>query len=923
MKPQNLSSTARRLWTLSIASTIFLLGGMTSHAAKILYVINSVVDPVTTANAHDQEVRDRLVGQGHVVTLTDDTTVAPSETTGMDLVLISSSCGSGEPGVNPLCKNTLRAGRIPVICYEPALADELGLQTDTTYGNANGHTSLGIVGANKSHPLAAGKSGIVDIVALGDSAVVSSSAFPLTIGKEALLIATNATVGVDEGRVAIWAYDTGSHLVDNTTVVPSRRVEMFFNASTAPGSYNDVAYALFDAAIKWALESAPKAPPPTVAITSPANGTKFPAGAAVTITATAAKTGGTITKVEFFQGAAKIGEATQSPYTFTWSKVPDGRYTLTAKATDNSNDFGVSAEINIIVGTPPAEALFVIGGLPGNASELAIMSRLRAAGLVVTPWDDDSPVPAGINDRSLILVCSTSGSGNITKYRDVPVPIINWEWAAYDGLGIADADGASIDNSETQIEIVDAKHPLAAGLPAGLRTIFSAPAAQLASVDAIPTAKIVALAADGSGRAVLLAIEKGDPLSEAVAPGPKAPARRVGFFLGGDTFNGLNADGLKIFDAAVRWALGRAASPPTVSITSPADKATFAAGASVSITASAASSGGTITKVEFFDAANKIGEATASPYTITWSNAPTGRHALTAKVTDNANDSATSAPVNIVVGTPPELVLFVIGTDSVPNLNASDAGIKARLESLGFEVKVLNAPASTTGDANGTALIITSSTVNSGDVADKFRSSPIPVLNWEQALQDNYLMTTDEGTTHGTTDGQTQVNIVKADHPLAAGLSAGLKTVTTAAQPYSWGVPGPSATIVATIADDPTHALIYAYEKGAALIDGTTKAPERRVHFLAGNDGYAALTDDGKKLFDAALSFALNRTLGGAAPKFNPLTRQANNLTISWTGTGKLQQADSVSGPWNDAPSQNNPQTVSIATGAKFYRIRQ
>lgn len=262
-------SGAVRLRLLSVAAAIGLLGAGSAQAANILYIVNSFNDPTSASNAHDQEVYDRLTLQKHKVTLADDTTVSPADTVGIDLVLISSSCGSGEPGINPLCKNTLRVGRIPVINYEPALNDELGLQTDTTYGNANGHTSLGIVGANKSHPLAAGKSGIVDIVAIGDSCVVSSSAFPLTLGKEAILIATNATVGVDEGRVAIWAHDTGSHLVDNITVVPSRRVAFFFNATTAPGAYNDVAYALFDAAVKWALEK-PSAFPVSIVTRLPA-----------------------------------------------------------------------------------------------------------------------------------------------------------------------------------------------------------------------------------------------------------------------------------------------------------------------------------------------------------------------------------------------------------------------------------------------------------------------------------------------------------------------------------------------------------------------------------------------------------------------------------------------------------------------------
>ena len=53
------------------------------------------------------------------------------------------------------------------------------------------------------------------------------------------------------------------------------------------------------------------------------------------------------------------------------------------------------------------------------------------------------------------------------------------------------------------------------------------------------------------------------------------------------------------------------------------------------------------------------------------------------------------------------------------------------------------------------------------------------------------------------------------------------------------------------------------------------------------------------------------------------LTITGGNLSLSWTGTGTLQQTDSLTSPnWQSAPSQTNPQTVPVgATGARFYRI--
>jgi hypothetical protein len=39
--------------------------------------------------------------------------------------------------------------------------------------------------------------------------------------------------------------------------------------------------------------------------------------------------------VEYFEGANQIGQATVDPFTFAWSNVPAGTYTLSAKATDS------------------------------------------------------------------------------------------------------------------------------------------------------------------------------------------------------------------------------------------------------------------------------------------------------------------------------------------------------------------------------------------------------------------------------------------------------------------------------------------------------------------------------------------------------------------------------------------------------------
>jgi hypothetical protein len=95
---------------------------------------------------------------------------------------------------------------------------------------------------------------------------------------------------------------------------------------------------------------------------------------------------------------------------------------------------------------------------------------------------------------------------------------------------------------------------------------------------------------------------------------------------------------------------------PTVSITNPIAGAVFAAPASVSLSAAAAVSSGTITNVTFRTNGVAIGSVLASPFTLSAANLAAGSYALTAVATA-AGISATSAVVNVSVVGPVPVVL--------------------------------------------------------------------------------------------------------------------------------------------------------------------------------------------------------------------------------------------------------------------------
>ncbi len=88
---------------------------------------------------------------------------------------------------------------------------------------------------------------------------------------------------------------------------------------------------------------------------------------------------------------------------------------------------------------------------------------------------------------------------------------------------------------------------------------------------------------------------------------------------------------------------------PTVAITAPAAGASFTAGVTTSITATAADADGTVSKVGFYDGATLISEDSSSPYAASWAPTTAGSHALTARATDNLGGVTTSATVNVTV----------------------------------------------------------------------------------------------------------------------------------------------------------------------------------------------------------------------------------------------------------------------------------
>jgi Bacterial Ig domain/Secretion system C-terminal sorting domain len=141
---------------------------------------------------------------------------------------------------------------------------------------------------------------------------------------------------------------SGTDFIYTKTIANNTQVSIYFTYNTPPmgernSSANPHSYTV-GTNCTGIIGSAP-----TINITSPANNATFTEPSTITINAMAADADGTVTKVDFYNGATLLGSDNTSPYSFTWTNVAAGNYNISAKATDNSGYTTISSFVKVIV----------------------------------------------------------------------------------------------------------------------------------------------------------------------------------------------------------------------------------------------------------------------------------------------------------------------------------------------------------------------------------------------------------------------------------------------------------------------------------------------------------------------------------------------------------------------------------------------
>ncbi len=128
-------------------------------------------------------------------------------------------------------------------------------------------------------------------------------------------------------------------------------------------------------------------------------------------------------------------------------------------------------------------------------------------------------------------------------------------------------------------------------------------------------------------------------------------------------------------------------SAPQVNVTSPSNGTTFQEGETISLSANASDTDGTIAKVEFYVNGNLVATEQQAPYQTSTTIANVGSYAITAKATDNDGAVTTSTAINIQIegNTPPPT-----GTIDIPGAFEAES-----FDSKSGSIRIENTPGTT------------------------------------------------------------------------------------------------------------------------------------------------------------------------------------------------------------------------------------
>lgn len=345
---------------------------------------------------------------------------------------------------------------------------------------------------------------------------------------------------------------------------------------------------------------------PTVSLLWPPADAMLTGVSNVVVIAQAAARGAAVQRVEFYDGAILLGNATQPPFHVIWNSPSTGPHILGARVFDTAGDSAAAAAVNITITNATAFSAhinFQTAAAPvpaGYAPDVGSPYGPRANGLVFG-WNANTP-----DTRYRQAANSPDLRYDTLIHLQKPAnPNAIWEIAVSNGIYQLFAVSGDAGFFDGYFHLLAEGVTLLNGVPTtGSRWVEGSQ--QVTVTD---------------GRLT-------------ISSGPQAMNNKFCFI-----------------DIASMSSAGHA---PAIALTNPIPGSSFVFPSPVELATEASDVDGAIAAVDFFAGAIWLGRTTNAPHAFIWSGAPIGSHTTFAVATDNEGAQSASIPVTIQVTVPPQ-----------------------------------------------------------------------------------------------------------------------------------------------------------------------------------------------------------------------------------------------------------------------------
>lgn len=473
----------------------------------------------------------------------------------------------------------------------------------------------------------------------------------VSMGQDAVAATTfsvNAASASGTGSLEVWIDNIGGQgtKIAHIPITASGGADVWknYSASVTVKGQHDLYLKFIGTAGAFSLNSVRFAideGSPVVHISAPVPNAVYAVNAPIVINATATSTVGTISKVEFFNGTTLIGSDNTSPYSITWNPAGAGVYSITAKATDNSNKTSISSDVFVIVKAAQSPYSGKAAAIPGT--------------IQFEHFDE------GGQDSAYYDTTAGSETGNAFRAgTDVDIEDCTDVGAGYN-LGFT----AAGEWLEYTVNVASA----------GMYNL------------------VIRAACNGDGRTVSLSANGVSIAKDLAIP-------NTGDWQGWEDV-ALNAVRLEAGKQIIRITIGAvdfvnlnhmtfSASSilPAVKITAPTKGSSFNTSQIINLAADATSSDGSIASVTFYANTTLLATLTAAPYTFDWLAMSASNYTVIAEATDNKGAKSYDT-VYVSVSQAPVSIPLKVGWNLVGFPYMASADIAVALSSVWDNVKTV------------------------------------------------------------------------------------------------------------------------------------------------------------------------------------------------------------------------------------------